>query len=397
MRELLKLLLPIAAVAEAGGGAAGAAGGTDGAAGAAGEAEPATGDAHFAEMRQAQEERAGLATEAGTDEEAGAAEQTAAGAQGTDTAAAAAAADAGKGAKAEYVPKERFDEVLGQLKDMRTELENLKKGGTQTQQTETAEPAWKSKLKPLPSKEGKLVDGKRVDWESTEEYLDARQDVLNHNAQVERDGKAAETKAADDAKAANERNAQLARDRHTNYVEKTVPAFLKAENLTLEQFNGALEKAPNVPVLDAGTGDMIGAAILQLSKDAARFNYAIATATPEVLTPYAAEVMAAAPGPARTAKIIEVVGRMDALLSHGLGLDGKPRAAAAKGGGALTTGAASERSGANRASTSTTVVQSATGGASAGGEEQATGDAHFAQMRAAETRKRQARAAGLKR
>lgn len=401
MWNWFKLLMPLSLsmADDGGGGGAGGAAGGDGA--DAADAPTPVGEDHFAEMVKQQEMRAGLPAEGTGDGDTDA--DTAAGEtgkSGTETAdgageSATKATDTGKDkAAGDYVPKARFDEVLGELKDLKATIAELKKG---TQQTTTAEPAWKSQLKALPSRDGYMKDGKLQEWGSTEEYLDARQDALNHNAKVESDAKAAETKATADAQAAQQKREADAAAWRKNYTEKTVPEFLKAEGITAEQFGEAVKNAPSIPILDAATGDSIGAAIQQLSKDAARFTYAISTATAEALTPYAAEVMAAAPGPARTAKIIEVVGRMDALLTHGLGFDGKPRANGGAGAKGLTTGGASERSPAQRASRTTTVVTGTEGGGGTGGAETATGEAHFNHLRAKHTRKMQAQVAGLKR
>lgn len=373
--------------------------------GEAAGAPPATGADHFAEMEAelvgeggGDNAQPGAGAAAAADTEPGAEQPSGTGAeQGGEQPAGQAGGTSGEQGT---VPMERFNQVLGQFKDLQTahqqlqdrlaKLEGQGTGdapGARTSGADgDADAPWKARLKPLPVPEGRMVDGKLVPWERTEDYLDARADVQAENREIERAGRAeaANAKKTEEEQRAAEDAATAERLRR--YQTEQVPEFLKEESLTVDQFNAALNAAPKIAVLDEPTGAVLAGVIAHHASNPARFMYRLAQTPAEYLAAEAAKLMQV-PARERTAAVVAWVASADARVQMGLGLDGKPRDGSAgqdPGGDGLTKPAGSDRS-----PGSTTAVKPAQGGAaSAGADATATGDAHFAQMQAEANRRR---------
>ncbi|MGH7735044.1 MAG: hypothetical protein ACREOE_15505, partial [Gemmatimonadales bacterium] len=293
----------------------------DGGGGAA-EAEVTTGDAHFAELLAKHQGGGGDDTETaeeGTTETEGGTETD--GAETTETTTETAAATEEKKGGGGVVPLERFEEVNGALKDALKRIEALEKGGKTQTTTTAAEPAWKSKLLAMPSKEGKPgADGKLVPWEDADEYDTAKAQVITQNALIERDGKAAEAKAGDDAKAEETRATEAAQARFHDFQTKHIPDYVKEEGITVDQYNTDLKRTPNIAVMDEPTSKTLSGVIVQHTSNIARFVHRMSEAGTEMLSAEAAKIMAIPPAQ-RTAALVAWVGRMEGRIDAGLGFD----------------------------------------------------------------------------
>jgi len=193
-----------------------------------------------------------------------------------------------------------------------------------TEKPKPAEP-WRKDLESAPSKDGKMVDGKLVEWEDTGEYLTELARVTAKNVTVESSGRArVEQEMNDRQKDADAFVAsEAAAFREWDTVKR--PAFLKEAGIAEPEFEASRTRLGEMQNVPESTTQLFRYFTLHEAESGPRFLYEL--------------------GRLPDARLIELAGmstgrlhrefiKMDTRLMGGLGLDGKPRALteSAKGG-----------------------------------------------------------------
>lgn len=210
--------------------------------------------------------------------------------------------------------------------------------------TDTAEPAWKKELLPLPSKDGKPgADGKLVPWDDLAEYTAALARVEGHNAYVEAAGKAADARAREE-KTIKDAEAQTEWDgKVTKLQTELIPAYAEANGMTVEQFQAraAIPEAAGIVQSPANQAATWGFLVSEAANPAALM---VAIADASRTAEGAAELRRIAALP--TGQMVRELIKMDDRVGDGRPIfkgAPEPGAAGAAGGEGdqdLTTGAA---------------------------------------------------------
>lgn len=340
----------------------------------------------------------------------------AAGAAGTDGAAAGAEKpkpgvlyrDGKPVGDGEYLPRQRYNEEIGRYRDRvkaagfdPDTMQPLPKEGAgaagaaggdgKPAEFKPGTEPWARDLLPEPKEDDKDAQGNDK-YPDTKSFIKALADTQAHNKWVELTGR---QKLADQ-QAQEQRNKSVAAENdakllHT-FQSEVVPAALAKHELTMEQFNGKLEALKGIPPNEQRDTFVWNFAL----RDSANGGDLLIALADEAQTPEGLAYLTKL-GTLDSNKLLVELARIDGRVQAGLTVQGKPKAAGAAGGaaggkggdggGLPNGGKGGNGQGSQDLSASPTV---GVGGA-ATDPKALTGDAHFAHLEAQEKAKRDER------